>query len=815
MAAFDEEAYCRFFVGLTDRIPYRYQVNVARAICEDRNCILQIPTGCGKTWAVLAPFLFSKNAGGRTRLIYALPLRTLAQGIYQVAREAAQRCGLPIEAEVQRGREVVSPAVTLQTGEQPDDPFFTRGTIIVTTYDQVLSGLLGGPYGLSGKLRNINAAAAAGALVVFDEFHLMPPQRAFLTAIAGNRLFQRITQSVWMTATATSALIETLRDALGCLPICLEADDALKIPSISGVNRHLIYEGRPLSAADILRHSDGRQIVLLNTVGRAQQMILDLRKALCEHKLCIPLISLHSRFFKQDRSQKESDLRSVFAVNTKAPAILVATQVVEAGLDISCEHLHTEICPMNALVQRAGRCARFPDESGTVHVYDLPDQQRSWLPYGDLQCEDSTLTKTRLLLNEHEALFVTPQAVTAWVEAVHAEDDRKSLRETWRPRLDECRLMIERNAIHNDHARIDDLIRGENTERIRVIIAGEASLPSTPGGREGVSLSRWSLIRLITDAPPYPGWAWDHALEAPEWELLTCREDLNMAYVVCLRPEVAAYDYHLGLRLGECGMAQSPPRIQPPRPGYAPLCAESWADHVRRVSTECLRRFDAECPPNSPMAQALQDRYGFGWHHMETMIRTIAILHDAGKLNYSWQKWAEAAQGMVNPTKLALLPLAHTDFDGADPEHRAHEAELRSSGLRRPPHAAQSGYIGAIWLSEILGVIPADKRCEAASVCVAAIIAHHGGWIPEEIALDSLATGSDQVLTEILGFGIASNEYAHHLRLKGRRKSEEIKRLAELTVHPEKLLCWWPLVAYLTRILRLADQQATAEGGSE
>lgn len=278
MVLFNEKNFESFFQELTGHTPYLYQLDTARAIWEGKNCILQIPTGCGKTWAVITPFLFSKKAGGRTRLIYALPLRTLAQGVYQVAKQAAQKCGLPVEAKVdQRGREVVNPSVTLQTGEQPDDPFFARGAIIITTYDQVLSGLLGGPYGLSGKLRNINAAAIAGALLVFDEFHLMPPQRAFLTAVAGNRMFKEITQSVWMTATATSALTETIQDALNCKPISLRPDDAGKIPSIAEVKRHLVYEQRPLSIADVLQHPGERQIVLVNTVGRAQQMISDLR----------------------------------------------------------------------------------------------------------------------------------------------------------------------------------------------------------------------------------------------------------------------------------------------------------------------------------------------------------------------------------------------------------------------------------------------------------------------------------------------------------------------------------------------------------
>ena len=187
---------------------------------EGRSIVLRAPTGAGKTWSVVVPFFYPDWQRRPARLIYALPLRTLAQGIYREARETARQLGLPIEAQVDtRGREQVSPYVTLQTGEQPDDCFFDRGRIVVTTYDQLLSGLLDQPYGLSERLHNINAAAVAGALVVFDEFHLMEPHRAFLTAAAGLHLFRELCQSVWMTATATQPLAELVGDAMGAVPV--------------------------------------------------------------------------------------------------------------------------------------------------------------------------------------------------------------------------------------------------------------------------------------------------------------------------------------------------------------------------------------------------------------------------------------------------------------------------------------------------------------------------------------------------------------------------------------------------------------------
>lgn len=212
--------YHAFFERLTGRAPYEYQVRVATQLFNGRNVVVRAPTGAGKTWAVLAPFFFEQWDHRPARLIYALPLRTLAQGVYRQACIAAERLGHDVAGRVDGSdREAQPPYVTLQTGEQPDDPFFDRGRIIVTTYDQLLSGLLCGPYGLSNRLNNVNAASIVGGLVVFDEFHLMEPHLAFLTAAACLNLFRDLCQSVWMTATATRPLEQLLADALGAVAI--------------------------------------------------------------------------------------------------------------------------------------------------------------------------------------------------------------------------------------------------------------------------------------------------------------------------------------------------------------------------------------------------------------------------------------------------------------------------------------------------------------------------------------------------------------------------------------------------------------------
>lgn len=59
------------------------------------------------------PFLYAKQRGlpFADRLIYLLPLRTLARTLYETVRRRVEALGLPL-------------SITIQTGSQPEDPLF-------------------------------------------------------------------------------------------------------------------------------------------------------------------------------------------------------------------------------------------------------------------------------------------------------------------------------------------------------------------------------------------------------------------------------------------------------------------------------------------------------------------------------------------------------------------------------------------------------------------------------------------------------------------------------------------------------------------
>src|SRR5579862_7942662 len=66
-------SYRDLFKALTGFYPYAYQERVEERLLAGDSIILRVPTGAGKTWAAVAPFVYSVIAGQREadRLLYA------------------------------------------------------------------------------------------------------------------------------------------------------------------------------------------------------------------------------------------------------------------------------------------------------------------------------------------------------------------------------------------------------------------------------------------------------------------------------------------------------------------------------------------------------------------------------------------------------------------------------------------------------------------------------------------------------------------------------------------------------------------------
>jgi len=124
-------------------------------------------------------------------------------------------------------------------------------------------------------------------------------------------------------------------------------------------------------ASDATETNDILTLVVCNTVDRAvavYEALKSLRRNGSNELLFDErhLFLLHSRFRGNERRAWPDKLRAFEKGDGdySGPRVVVATQVIEAGVDISSAVLYTELCPLAALIQRLGRCARRAGESG-------------------------------------------------------------------------------------------------------------------------------------------------------------------------------------------------------------------------------------------------------------------------------------------------------------------------------------------------------------------------------------------------------------------------------------------------------------------
>jgi len=787
-----------------------YQERVANLLLAGNNVILRAPTGAGKTWAALLPFLYSytKDKSIADRLLYALPMRTLATSLHADALKNCQQAfGEARVASVGKDRDYRRKdllRVTIQTGEQKDDPFF-EGDIIFTTIDQLLSSYLMMPVSLPERVGNINAGALLGALIVFDEFHLLDPDKAMGTAIEMMDRLRPFSRFLIMTATLSNGAIGWLAKKLDTKVECLDSEEVKQLPSHKEKHRIYRWAGKPLTAEAVLQvHNGGRSIVLVNTVSRAQSLYKELVETLKQFGWKTKLEILHSRYFPEHRKEKESLLNSWFGPEAvETDVILVTTQVIEAGMDLSADNLHTEIAPMNSLIQRAGRCARYGGKRGigTVWIYELMQDSEGGLRLGPYRYNESAalidMTRNALRkLPEHGKEIDFDEEVR-WIQEVHAESEEMALSSY-------DSLYSRRETVHKamdgrNRAAIRELIR--ESASINVLITPQPEKLQFNKNRwpQLLSVPRYSLLTLspffknlgpdkwVAKVPELSDQGSDFYFE---WKSIPDATALISApWLVVIHPDYAYYSGKLGLVLGESGTVYPVlEKDKPPLPRYQ-YRYEPYKAHVKRI----MDQYREMLPSMRVILKCLSEHFQANQQEIERLGEVACALHDVGKLSLQWQQAIWAWQGykdkMESKPPKERVPLAHSDYD---PE----SDWLEQKRFLRPPHAAEGAYAVGDLLIRQLG----EKN---AAVIWTAIARHHG---------THTSSLSEFSLIEN-AFSIATNLLPEEWQTGS--KFPDLPKRTDRDRFSDDLLCFssndkdellWPLYVYVVRCLRLSDQ---------
>ncbi|MGC8778625.1 MAG: CRISPR-associated helicase Cas3', partial [Candidatus Caldatribacteriaceae bacterium] len=336
------------------------------------------PTGYGKT-----EFAFLWSSG--EKFFYTLPLRA---AVNQTHRRAENVWGKEDVALLHADadlffleRENEGSSKTYDLSRQLSLP------VCVATGDQFF------PYALRPPGYERIYSTFAYARLVIDEVQAYEPQAAAIIVKFTEDIVKMGGRYLLMTATLPEFVKKEIQrrtnlDEQRCINLYEEEKEKFEnikrhvVTSLSGLTMELLVQ-KIIEEAEF----DGGQrvLVVVNTVGKAQEVYENLCMALRKQSksdLQEKIWLFHSRFTLKDRRERENILETEFANPKDAPdgaKILVATQVVEASLNIDADVLFTELAPMDALIQRMGRIFRRvgpqcnPCNSGE---YVTPDGKR-------------------------------------------------------------------------------------------------------------------------------------------------------------------------------------------------------------------------------------------------------------------------------------------------------------------------------------------------------------------------------------------------------------------------------------------------------
>lgn len=296
-------------------------------------------------------------------------------------------------------------------------------SIIIGTQDMLLSRALHRGYAMSRFRWPVHFALLNNdCLWVMDEVQLMG---VGLQTSAQLDAFRRSLgtfgphQTVWMSATCEPQWLGTIDRRGAEVSILKLGDRDLK----EGLLRKRMRAPKKLIKGDVsLKKSNARTLseyidhlgelileyhkkafssrespltlVMLNTVERAQQLYLALREKIrsasdkqtkrpidkhntklagVEKKIVKSpeLYLIHSRFRPPEKQRLTKVLNETSEDSRSNPdgRIIISTQVIEAGIDISGSTLITELAPWSSLVQRFGRLNRYGEHESSLVVW--------------------------------------------------------------------------------------------------------------------------------------------------------------------------------------------------------------------------------------------------------------------------------------------------------------------------------------------------------------------------------------------------------------------------------------------------------------
>jgi CRISPR-associated endonuclease/helicase Cas3 len=702
----DALTYSEFFrkvSGNASLVPFAWQDSLAaETTCVDR--LIRVPTGFGKTLGVFSTWLWHRvhNAteSWPRRLVWCLPMRVLVEQTDAEVRAALSRLDLLWDEDEQHGGKV---GVHLLMGGSDAGEWHLypeHCAVLIGTQDMLLSRALNRGYGGAGRARwpVEFGLVNSDALWIMDEVQLMDvglatsgQMQAFREEDVGRGKMIRPSHTWWMSATLQ-------RSWLGKSPETADRSKTLAQTSIPPAERKgNLWDdvAKPLTIESIATtreiaevvarahvkpgRTEGPTVVVLNKVSDAVEVYEALRKnkllASTELKL------VHSRFRPHERAGWRQHFLNRNACGTGVDRIIVATQVIEAGVDISAAVLITALAPWPSLVQRFGRAARWGGKSDIIVLDQQPKDDKAAAPYtkDEIDASREALTQISDAASIHLEQF--EETASELLPRLYPYEPRHlllrgELEELFdiTPDLSGADIDISRFIRSGDERDLQVFWQTVpmNQSPDRKLRASRAALCAVPflKAREWLCGKEKNVSRLRKNMK---AWVWDW-LDG-EWRVPE-RRDLYPGQVVLVSAECGGYDAEIGWSPA----SEEPVAVVPP----ANVDPEDFADSSQDDEALSAYPWQTIAVHGREVGRLAAEIGSRVTPNLASIFDLAGRWHDAGKAHEAFQNSIESAsrpdrRDLAKAPQHAWLPLTRLYPDNEGKRRSGFRHELAST----------------------------------------------------------------------------------------------------------------------------------------
>ncbi|MEQ1671332.1 MAG: CRISPR-associated endonuclease Cas3'', partial [Hyphomicrobium sp.] len=383
---------------------------------------LTVPTGGGKTLASLTFALDHAVTHGLDRVIYVIPFTSIIEQTAHVFRDALgaglQDCVLEHHSAFRedealgRLEHAAGGESALQAGERLR--FATENwdaPIVVTTAVQFFESLHSNRPSRCRKLHNI-----ARSVVVLDEAQMLPLKLLRPTVAVIEELALKYKTSVVLCTATQPAITAEGRNGLGGLKGGLgEVREIVTNPEqlYNSMSRVTVAPCRKLTQESLAACLCELSQVLCIVGTRPQAR--DLYKLLIGRDPLTPTFHLSALMCAAHRTKRLEEIRA--ALNAGGCRV-VATTVIEAGVDIDFPAVWRQMAGLDSIAQAAGRCNREGKRARSDAIVQ-PFEVEGWNTIRELRANEAAARETmRNLASGEDPLC--PSAIGRYFDRLYA-----------------------------------------------------------------------------------------------------------------------------------------------------------------------------------------------------------------------------------------------------------------------------------------------------------------------------------------------------------------------------------------------------------